>query len=267
VSSGGFSSLRRIIWCGDVLPTPILRHWMDRVPHAQYTNLYGPTETTIASSYYTVDAAPADDTAPIPIGRACKGEELLVLDERLEAVAAEETGDLYIGGAGLSLGYWRDEAKTAAAFVRDPRDGGKRLYRTGDLARFGADGLVYFLGREDSQVKSRGHRIELGEVEAAAGAVAGVHQAAVVGVAAGGFEGTAICCAFVPDDSATPSVGDVRAALRAALPPYMIPTQWLVLSSLPTNANGKVDRPRLRQLFLDPEAAEQQRPAIPERRR
>jgi amino acid adenylation domain-containing protein len=259
VPAGGFPSLRRVIWCGDVLPTPILSHWMNRVPHAQYTNLYGPTETTIASSYHTVTTPPADETTPIPIGRACAGEELLVLDAGLRPVPVGTTGDLYIGGAGLSAGYWRDEPKTAAAFVPDPRGpAGRRLYRTGDLARVDADGLVHFLGREDSQVKSRGHRIELGEVEAAASAVDGVRQTAVVGVAAEGFEGTAICCAFVADDEAVTTPAELRKALRAVLPPYMIPTRWLTLPSLPTNANGKIDRPQLRRLFADAEAREEQ---------
>jgi amino acid adenylation domain-containing protein len=263
VREGSFPTLRRIIWCGDVLPTPVLIQWMKRVRHTQYTNLYGPTETTIASSYYTVPAPPADETTPIPIGRACDGEELLVLDEALAPVSSDVTGDLYIGGAGLSSGYWRDDAKTAGAFIPDPRapDSGRRLYRTGDLARVGADGLVYFLGREDSQIKSRGHRIELGEVEAAANALRPVREAAVVGVASGDFEGTAICCAFVPEDPSLTNATAIRAALRAVLPPFMIPTRWLALASLPTNANGKVDRTHLRQLFLKRGAPSEQRHA------
>ena len=260
VPDDGFPSLRRVIWCGDVLPTPVLIHWMTRVRHPSYTNLYGPTEATIASSYHTLDAPPKDETSPIPIGRACGGEELLVLDDELRPVRAEESGDLYIGGAGLSSGYWRDEAKTAVAFVRDPRSPERRrLYKTGDRARLGRDGLVYFLGREDSQIKNRGHRIELGEVEAAANALGLVREAAVVGVAAGGFEGTAICCAFAPEgDSVTH--GEVRSAMRAVLPPYMVPTRWLMLPALPTNANGKVDRRRLRELFRESETGQVELP-------
>jgi amino acid adenylation domain-containing protein len=253
VPEGGFATVRRVIWCGDVLPTPVLIHWMERVPHAQYTNLYGPTETTIASSHHTVAAPPADETAPIPIGQACAGEELLVLDDNLRPMSPETAGDLYIGGTGLSSGYWRDEAKTAAAFIEDPRfpQSGRRLYRTGDRARIDHDGLVYFLGRQDSQIKNRGHRIELGEVEAAANAIEGVREAAVVGVASGDFEGTAICCAFAPEDSRERSPAAVRKAMRKVLPPYMVPTRWLVLPALPTNANGKIDRRRLRELFLE----------------
>jgi amino acid adenylation domain-containing protein len=253
VPDGGFASLRRVIWCGDVLPTPVLIHWMERVAQAQFTNLYGPTETTIASSYYRVGAPPGDETAPIPIGEACAGEELLVLDGDLEPVPPEATGDLYIGGSGLSSGYWRDEAKTAEAFIEDPRSPGhgRRIYRTGDRARVDGDGLVYFLGRQDSQIKNRGHRIELGEVEAAANAIESIREAAVVGVASGDFEGTAICCAFAPEESLGTTSAAVRTAMRKVLPPYMVPTRWLVLPALPTNANGKIDRRRLRELFLE----------------
>jgi len=253
VPRDGFASLRRVIWCGDVVPTPVLIHWMERIAHAQYTNLYGPTEATIASSYYTVPAPPEHGTTPIPIGEACSGEELVVLDERLRPAPPETAGDLYIGGCGLSSGYWRDDAKTAAAFVDDPRSlhSGGRLYRTGDRARMDAGGLVYFLGRQDSQIKSRGHRIELGEVEAAANALESVREAAVVGIASGDFEGTAICCALAPTDVSTTTPAGVRAAMRKALPAYMVPTRWLILPALPTNANGKIDRRRLRELFVE----------------
>ena len=251
VPRDGFPSLRRVIWCGDVLPTPVLIHWMERVRHPQYTNLYGPTEATIASAYYTIGAPPAHETDPIPIGQACGGEEILVLDENLEPTAVGTVGDLYIAGSGLAAGYWRDAERTSAAFIPDPRSGdGGRLYRTGDRARVDADGLVYFLGRQDSQIKHRGHRVELGEVEAAVNTVDGVREAAVVGLASSDLEGTSICCAFDPEEAATTSA-DVRTALRALLPPYMVPTRWLVLSPLPTNANGKIDRKRLRELFLE----------------
>jgi amino acid adenylation domain-containing protein len=251
IEAGDFPALRRVLWCGEVLPTPILIDWMQRLPHARFTNLYGPTEATIASSFYTVPQLPASETEPIPIGTACDGEELLVLDERLQAVAAGEIGDLYIGGAGLSPGYWRDEEKTQAAFVPDPRatDTTARIYRTGDLARVGDDGLVHFLGRADSQIKSRGYRIELGEIETALNALESLRECAVVGVDTGGFEGTAICCAYAPANGDEVESGAVRRELAAVLPTYMLPSRWLTLDGLPKNVNGKIDRRRLRELF------------------
>ena len=116
VAQNDFPTLKRLLWCGEVFPTPALIYWMKRLPKVQFTNLYGPTEATIASSYYTVPAVPPDARAPVPIGTACDGEELLVLDERLHPVPSGEIGALYIGGVGLSPGYWRDAEKTADAF-------------------------------------------------------------------------------------------------------------------------------------------------------
>ncbi|PYP56864.1 MAG: D-alanine--poly(phosphoribitol) ligase, partial [Gemmatimonadetes bacterium] len=135
---GDFPALRRVLWCGEVLPTPTLIYWMQRLPHASFTNLYGPTETTIASSYYPVLERPTDERAEIPIGRPCPGEKLLVLDHEGRPVPSGEVGDLYIAGVGLSPGYWRDPEKTRSAFLLHPQGsggGGERIYRTGDLAR------------------------------------------------------------------------------------------------------------------------------------
>ena len=249
IEHGDFPSLKRVVWCGEVLPTPILIHWMERLPHAAFTNLYGPTEATIASSYHTVTEIPASETDPIPIGVACDGEELLVLDEQRRPVPAGEIGDLYIAGVGLSPGYWRDEQKTAAAFVQDPRSSDGRIYRTGDLAKVTEDGLVHFLGRADSQIKSRGYRIELGEIETALNALGQIGECAVVGVDTGGFEGTAICCAYAPAAGADVQPADVRDRLRKVLPTYMLPARWLVLEALPKNVNGKIDRRRIRERF------------------
>jgi amino acid adenylation domain-containing protein len=246
---GDFPHLKRLLWCGEVLPTPTLIYWMRRLPHVAFTNLYGPTETTVASGHYRVPVCPTDPTAQIPIGTACAGEELLVLDDRMRALPREQLGEIYIGGVGLSPGYWHDQEKTAAAFVEDPRsaDARARLYRTGDVGRIGEDGLVYFVGRADSQIKSRGYRIELGEIEAALNAQADMRETAVVGVNAGGFEGTAICCAYAAAAGLSP--GELRGRLAEILPAYMLPTRWLSLEVLPKNINGKIDRAGLRAHF------------------
>jgi amino acid adenylation domain-containing protein len=249
VEQDDFPTVERILWCGEVLPTPVLVHWMRRVPHATFTNLYGPTEATIASSYYTMPGLPPSETEPIPIGVACEGEELLVLDSELRPVADGEIGDLYIGGVGLSPGYWRDEEKTAAAFLNDPRDPAERIYKTGDLARTTPDGLFHFLGRADSQIKSRGYRIELGEIETALSSLPDLGESAVVGVDVGGFEGTAICCAYAPAAGADVQPADVRKRLQKLLPTYMLPSRWHVMDVLPKNVNGKIDRRRLREHF------------------
>jgi amino acid adenylation domain-containing protein len=251
VAEDDFPALKRLLWCGDVLPTPVLVHWMKRLPHVRFTNLYGPTEATIASSYHTVTDCPVDQTQPIPIGLACAGEELLVLDDERGIAPPGEIGEIAIAGAGLSPGYWRDAERTAAAFVRDPRPGREsgRIYRTGDLGRLRDDGSIEYLGRVDSQIKSRGYRIELGEIEAALNEIADVRECAVVGVDTGGFEGTSICCAYAAMNALPGGHIYLRRELSKALPAYMLPSRWRELATLPKNVNGKIDRRAIREQF------------------
>ncbi len=252
VGQDDFPALRRVLFAGEPLPTPTLIHWMRRLPHVQFTNLYGPTETTIVSSYYTVPRRPADEREPIPIGTACAGEELLVLDAQLRPVASSEIGDLYIRGVGLSPGYWRDPDKTRAAFLPYPGEAGRkdRIYKTGDLARRGADGLFYYVGRADTQIKSRGYRIELGEIEAALHSLASLRESAVVAIQSEGFEGWLICCAYVPVPDSGVSTRSLRKDLAALVPGYMLPARWMRYDVLPKNDNGKIDRPQLKNAFL-----------------
>jgi amino acid adenylation domain-containing protein len=242
-----FPALRRLLWCGEVFPTPALRYWMERLPKVTFTNLYGPTEATIASSFYTLAACPTDDTQPVPIGTACDGEELLVLDGELRPVPQGETADLYIGGVGLSPGYWRDPEKTKSVFI--PYGDGDRIYRTGDLARVGEDGLVYFVGRSDTQIKSRGYRIELGEIEVALNALEELKECAVVAVPTESFENNLICCAYVGQDDVQVSPVGIRRKLTAVLPAYMLPSRWMSFKQLPKNANGKIDRRKIQMSF------------------
>jgi amino acid adenylation domain-containing protein len=256
VRQGDFPSLRRVLWCGEAMPTPTLIYWMRRLPHVRFTNLYGPTEATIASSCYTVVRCPTDEREPIPIGSACGGEELLVLDGQLRPVATGEIGDLYIRGVGLSPGYWRDPDKTRGAFLPYPGGTGPRdrIYKTGDLARRGDDGLHYFLGRADTQIKSRGYRIELGEIEAALHSLPGLQEGAVVAIQSEGFEGWLICCAYVPAGGGEVSENSLRKGLSGLVPGYMLPARWMRCDALPKNHNGKIDRPGLKNAFLTAEA-------------
>src|SRR5262252_3116942 len=251
VSFNDFPTLRRVLWCGEVFPTPPLIYWMKRLPKVSFTNLYGPTEATIASSYYTIPKCPEDERAAIPIGTACGGEELLTLDDDLRPVPQGEIGNLYIRGVGLSPGYWRDREKTDAVFLTNPQSSapGDRIYKTGDLARTGADGLVYFLGRADSQIKSRGYRIELGEIETALNALHLTEECAIVAINTGGFEGVAICCAFAPLKDVDAPPARLRTEMSKVLPNYMMPARWMRFDFLPKNANGKIDRRALRERF------------------
>jgi amino acid adenylation domain-containing protein len=249
IEEGDFPSLKRVLFCGEAMPTPVLAEWMRLVPHSTYTNLYGPTEATIASSYCDFDHVPEDETEPVPIGFPCRGERLHVLGDDLEPLETGETGDIYISGVGLSPGYWRDPEKTAAAFVQRPSDG-LRIYRTGDLGWVDGAGRFMYSGRVDSQIKHRGYRIELGEIEAALNALGTLAEVAVVAVATEGFEQNRVCCSFVARDEEAEANG-LRRALRESLPPYMIPTEWQARDALPKNASGKIDRRALRESFAE----------------
>ncbi|MBV9888478.1 MAG: AMP-binding protein, partial [Acidobacteria bacterium] len=206
-------------------------------------------EATIASSYYDVTACPTDPKSQIPIGKPCDGEDLLVLNDRLEPVPVREIGDLFITGVGLSPGYWRDPAKTAAAFIQDPHSPARRLYRTGDLAYRDEQGLVWFVGRADTQIKVRGYRIELGEIETALNSMGKLQECAVVAIPTDNFGGYMICAAYVVRAGEQAALGDLRDHLKKLVPNYMMPARWTAYQALPKNANGKIDRPRLKDAF------------------
>jgi amino acid adenylation domain-containing protein len=251
VRYGDFPSLRTIIFAGEVLPTATLIHLMQRLPHVTFTNFYGPTETAIASSFHTLSRMPKDEREPTPIGIACDGEELRVLDGKMRPVPDGTVGELYIGGVGVSAGYWRDPQKTRATFLDDPWNKGQRIYKTGDRVYRDADGLHYFCGRSDLQIKSRGYRIELGEIEAALNTIPELLESAVVAIPSAGFEGHLICCAFAPAPGSEIRAERVRALLAERVPSFMLPAAWQRCDRLPRNGNGKIDRPLIAESFRD----------------
>ncbi|MBL1115004.1 amino acid adenylation domain-containing protein [Streptomyces sp. 110] len=251
VSQEDFPELRRIFWGGDVVPLPVLRYWMTRLPHVRFTNMYGPTETTIVASCHTLRQIPGEDAGPVPIGTPVPGKRFQVLDADMRPVDRGSVGDLYISGAGLTPAYWRAPALTDSSFTEWPAGSGRRWYRTGDLARQDGRGEFHFHGRGDRQIKSSGHRVELDEVAAALTALSDVGDAAVVSIPAPEAEGNRICAAYVPAAGARPDVTRLRTALAAKLPQYMLPAHWRECDSLPTNVNGKTDLLALRQIFVD----------------
>lgn len=250
IAEGDFPDLKRILWCGEVLPTPALIYLMERLPHVSFTNLYGPTEATIASSFYTVPEVPEAPSSPISIGEACGGEFLAILNDELNEVPQGETGDLYIGGDGLSTGYWKDDVKTAEAFIDAELNGRtQRIYKTGDLAYKGEGGLVYFVGRSDTQIKSRGYRIELGEIETALSSIEQLVESAVVAIESDGFEGSVICCAYACGPNGDIAPAEIRDNLLRLVPDYMVPARWNKYDALPKNSSGKIDRVALKKYF------------------
>jgi acyl-coenzyme A synthetase/AMP-(fatty) acid ligase len=197
---------------------------------------------------------PRSPTESIPIGAACDGEKVVLVDEQLKQVKQGEQGEICILGEGVTLGYWRDQKKTDAVFVPFETDQGTRtLYRTGDLGMEDASGLLQFLGRKDSQIKSRGYRIELGEVEAALNTVSGVHECAIVAVESREFDGLAICAAYVPTEGDDGDSRSLNAKMGKLLPKYMIPVRWERYERLPKNANGKIDRVAIKERFATKE--------------
>ena len=161
------STLKKIIFAGEVLPTKYLIDWMKRYPDKEFYNGYGPGEGIGMSTIYKVTDVPKNPMDPIPIGKACANCEVMILNEDLTTTAIGETGEICIRGSGLSSGYWNDPEKTRRVFITNPITGREtdRIYKTGDLGICDSEGNITFIGRKDHQVKWMGYRIELGEIE------------------------------------------------------------------------------------------------------
>ncbi|MEA2604954.1 MAG: hypothetical protein QOF89_5946 [Acidobacteriota bacterium] len=234
-------SLRRVICSGEALPLDSAGVFLT-ASHAPLHNLYGPTEAAVDVTHWRCSRSDAG-RGTVPIGRPIANLRIHLLDGDLWPVAAGDSGDLYIGGAGLARGYHRRPDLTADRFVPDPIGGGagERLYRTGDRARLALDGAVEFLGRADDQVKIRGVRIELGEVEAAIRSHPDVREAAVV--AREEPPGDLRLVAYTVSHPCTElSPGDLRAFLAVRLPAELVPSAWVRLDALPLGPSGKLDR-------------------------
>ena len=242
LKGGEFSSLRTILFAGEVFPTKYLRKLMALLPHVRFANLYGPTETNVCT-WYEVPSLPEDMTEAIPIGRPIPNVECYVVEEG-RLMQPGEVGELYVRGSTVMQGYWGDEERTDRVLLPNPFGGAlvDRVYRTGDLVQLQADGTFKFLGRRDSQIKSRGYRIELGDIEAAIYGHPDVVECAVVAV---------------PDELVTNRLkayvvarGDLeRAALAAFLgdriQAYMIPDRFVFVDKLPKTSTGKIERKAL----------------------
>jgi natural product biosynthesis luciferase-like monooxygenase protein len=235
------SSLRVLMLGGETLPPHLAAESKANFP-CRLLNMYGPTETTIWSATHEVRAA--ED--PVPIGRPITNTRLFILDDDLRPQPVGVPGDLYIGGGGLARGYLRRPELTAERFVPDPYGGdGALIYRTGDRARYLPDGAVAFDGRADNQVKLRGYRIELSEIETILAEHAGVRQAvAVVRIDEPG-DARLVAYIVVEAGSEEPGVNELRRHLQAWLPDYMIPSTFVMLAALPLTPNGKLDRKAL----------------------
>ena len=247
---GQLDSVRAAIVAGESVPEGLPPRHHERLPRAGLFNEYGVTECTVWSAVHECRPGRGEPAA-VPIGRPVSGTTLYVLDDELRPVAAGAAGELWIGGSGVARGYLRRPGLTAGRFRPDPFCGraGQRMYRTGDLARYAPDGNLVLLGRADNQVKLRGFRLELEEVEAAARACGPVAAAAAAlgrDEKGGPFLGVHVVPR--PGQQVDPAV--LRDELRARLPEYMVPVAYAQLAELPRLPNGKIDRGGLPPLSL-----------------
>jgi amino acid adenylation domain-containing protein len=244
-------SIRQIVSSGEALSASLQRRVQERLPWAELDNLYGPTEAAVDVTRWRCERG--SERAVVPIGRPIANTQMYVLDTGLEPAPIGTLGELYIGGVNVGRGYLGRPALTAERFVPHPHGerGGERLYRTGDLGRYLPDGGIEYAGRVDHQVKVRGNRIELGEVEAALEGHRGVREAVVC--VAGGDD--LLVGYVVKNGEASATAEELREHLRRRLPEYMVPTFFMELPELPLSPNGKIDRRALPQ----PGAAERAR--------
>lgn len=240
-------TIKRVLFCGEAMPNKELNRWREAVPGAVYANLYGPTEITDACTFYRVDREFQDDE-PLPIGKPMRNTEILLLGEDGRRIRPEErgtVGELCVRGTCLSVGYYKNPEKTQEAFVQNPLNDRyeEKIYRTGDLASYNEYGELVYVGRKDFQIKHLGYRIELGEIETAVSSLEDIDRC---------------CCAY--DQKRSQIVlfltsqrqiarGEMQEQLSGLLPEYMIPKKVVQLEEMPLNANGKIDRTRLKEMI------------------
>lgn len=246
---GCFPSLRLSIFAGEPLTEEVVRSWADAAPRSEIDNLYGPTELTINCTYYRWDPekSPGEcHRGSVPIGYPNPGMTPLVCDEHLMEVPEGEIGELLMAGPQVSLGYLKDPEKTKESFIAPP---GKeeRYYRTGDLVRKTfAEGPLHYLGRNDSQIKVLGQRVELGDIEAILRSEYGMDGVVAVGwpLAGGGPIGIEVFMEGMERD-----VTELKKRVAARLPEHMVPKRFHLVSKIPLNENGKYDRRALQKIL------------------
>jgi len=240
------SSLRLIVFAGELFPLKYLRRLQETVPGARFCNMYGQTEAN-SSTYYWVEKLPPDATASLPIGRALPNFDVFALDEAGKRVTKPgQEGELYVRASTVALGYWDEVEKTEKAFVKNPLrpDLNERVYKTGDLVHLDGDGNYVFLGRKDHMIKSRGYRIEIGEIESVLCNHPEITNAVVIPIP-DELIGNRISVIVVPSTAGRITRDDVLQYCAKQLPKYMIPEIVEFRDSLPTTSSGKVDRKKL----------------------
>jgi amino acid adenylation domain-containing protein len=235
LDSGWHDSSMKVLCGGEGLRRELARRLLRSSPYVW--NLYGPTETTIWSSTYRVKS---DDYAIVPIGKPIANTQMHILDPNLEPVRFGEIGELYIGGDGVARGYLKRPELTAQKFIADPFRAGARLHKTGDLVRYLQSGDIEFLGRADNQIKIRGFRIDLGEIESTLEERPDILHAIVSSHEVGAD--MRLTAYFVARPATNPTAPELKRWLKQKLPDYMVPAAFFRLDAMPLTFNGKIDR-------------------------
>jgi amino acid adenylation domain-containing protein len=245
LESRDLGSIRWVLFAGETFPGKHLRRIVQQLPGARFSHVYGSTEVNVCTYYHLPELGAL--AGPLPIGRACSTASTLVVDGAMQPVAAGDAGELLVRGSTVMSGYWGEPERNRQVLVRRPFAGGidEVYFRTGDRVRALEDGTLAFVARDDRQVKVRGHRVELEEVETALLSLAAVEEAAVFTVPDG--EGScAIRAAVVVGSGESSSQRDLLAGLRRVLPLHAVPAEVAFLHSLPRTPTGKVDGRALR---------------------
>lgn len=249
-NSGALSEIRlkymeKVLFCGEVMPNKQLNIWRREYPDILYANLYGPTEITDVCTYYIVNRGFADEDS-LPIGFACENTEILVLNDKDRPVEGDEIGELCVRGTCLSMGYYEDFEKSGKAFVQNPLNDkySDLIYRTGDLVKYNERGELIYICRKDYQIKHQGYRIELGEIETICSSMDGIERVCAV------YDDVnkkivLFCCLQKSDVEITEK--KIYKWMKERLPAYMLPAVINIKAQLPVNANGKIDRVKLKQ--------------------
>ncbi len=241
-----FSNLRMVVFAGEVFPVKYLRQLMHIIPHPEYINLYGPTETNVVT-YYKTPVLPESQTKPIPIGKCCENMEVFALSKEGKLITKPgEEGELMARGTCVAQGYWGDPDKTNKAFVKNPLQNGfdEKMYRTGDLVTMDEDGNYIYMGRIDHMIKSRGYRIEIGEIEAAIYGHTSIKEAAVIALPDDLITNRIKAIVVLAEEGGL-DASELRMFCSKKLPKYMIPEIIEFRQELPKTSTGKVNKPQL----------------------
>jgi len=237
--------LKQIMFAGESMPVKQLNVWRKHLPNAMYVNLFGPTEITDIGIYYIVNREFKNDES-LPIGNACDNVSFLILNKDGQEVKNGQIGELCIRGSFLALGYYNNKEKTEEAFVQNPMNSHypEIIYKTGDLVSINSLGELIYHGRKDFQIKHRGNRIELGEIENAAGNIENMDACA-----AGYDAEKERIVLFYQGETVTEQM--IRETMQKKVPAYMLPNVMIRMRDIPKNQNGKLDRKKLMQDYLD----------------